>query len=415
MSDLPNAKILESDGNIFTINADGTGKAYLTDDASSFTDQLASWSFDGSKIVFARAASGEPSHLWTMNADGSNKQQVTFGDLSGTTATFSPDGQSILFSSAAGGGQGSLLTGGELWLMNADGSNPHPLTDTTTGALSPDGTPLKWSIFGSYLPGGTKIAYSSTASGESEIWVMNSDGTQKQQLTFATGDAISPEANSPSWSPDGTKIAFAGGAVGPGGRSDIFTVNADGSGRKELTFGGVSDNPVWSPDGKQIFFQTADNRTMVMNADGSVQRPLFYGVWASSIHPIIAGGSGTTASLPSAQAAQMAAGGPTDAGASIITVASGNQDLAAPAAATNFDFSHVDFGADTITGFDPARDMIVVKSSAAADFAALAAGVSGTGISPTGAGTLIVLGKSLSIILEGVAPPSLTAADFRFV
>ena len=283
--------ILESDGNIFTIKLDGSDKTYLTNDSPDYSNVLAAWSYDGSKIVYVNTAPNERPYIWTMNADGSDKQQLTFGNVTGGAATFSPDGKSILFSSSATG-NGQPLVGLELWVMNADGTDPHPITHTTVSAVSEDGTtPIKWSIYGSYSPDGTKITYASTQSGHSEIWVMNADGSDQRQLTFPD-NPNSPDANSPCWSPDGTKIAYAGGAVGVGEFANIFTINPDGSGRSQLTFeppSSASDDPVWSPDGQEIIFESVREgplETWVMNADGTGQLALFAYHYFSSRLPI---------------------------------------------------------------------------------------------------------------------------------
>ena len=100
--------LLESDGNIFTITFDGADKTYLTFSGNSDDqDILASWSPDGSKIVFTKVSSTDPSasggvilaagHIWTMNADGSDQRELTFGPIYGSLPSFSPDGNSILF------------------------------------------------------------------------------------------------------------------------------------------------------------------------------------------------------------------------------------------------------------------------------------------------------------------------------
>jgi Tol biopolymer transport system component len=159
--------------------------------------------------------------------------------------------------------------------MNIDGTAPHPITHTTGSGIAKDGSEVKWSQQGSYSPDGTKITYSSTASGYAEIWVMNNDGSDKKQLTFPN-DPYAPDANNPRWSPDGGKIVYFGGFAREGGY--IFTINPDGSDRTQLTQV-PGDNPSWSPDGQQIFFSGVgpDNKpnTWIMNRDGSNERPLF--------------------------------------------------------------------------------------------------------------------------------------------
>jgi Tol biopolymer transport system component len=82
-----------------------------------------------------------------------------------------------------------------------------------------------------------------------EIYVMNPDGTGRHQLTFNQY-----EERAPSWSPDGTQIAFCA-RIG-GNDFEICVMNADGRGFQQLTSNTVPDlTPSWSPDGTQIAFQ----------------------------------------------------------------------------------------------------------------------------------------------------------------
>jgi hypothetical protein len=87
----------------------------------------------------------------------------------------------------------------------------------------------------------------------------------------------------------------------------------------------------------------------------------------------------------------------------------GSQTLTAQPSVFNlFAFDHVAFGHDTIAGFDPSRDAIELSSAQAANFAA----VQGE-MTASGGGTLITLSPSQSIFVQGVAPASLTASNFR--
>lgn len=119
------------------------------------------------------------------------------------------------------------------------------------------GTPA-WS------PDGTRIAYS-----DEVIFVMNADGSGKTQLTRPRGDEFDGE---PDWSPDGTKIAFSRVALGPP-NGEIFAINADGSGETNLTNDAAARNysPSWSPDGTRIAFSSyrSNFEIFVMNADGN--------------------------------------------------------------------------------------------------------------------------------------------------
>ena len=108
-----------------------------------------------------------------------------------------------------------------------------------------------------------------------QVWVMSSNGSNKTQLTF-DGKGYD---QLPDWSPDGTKIAYAGGPSG-GGR--IFSMHADGSHQTQLTFGPGDDfGAAWSPDGRQIAFVSnlddGSRPVIVINADGSHRHQLMPG------------------------------------------------------------------------------------------------------------------------------------------
>src|SRR5207244_7691770 len=107
--------------------------------------------------------------------------------------------------------------GGDIYVVNPDGSGLTPLTSGSGIDVSP-----AWSA------DGQKIAFSSNRAGNYDIYVMNADGTGVTRLT--TGPA---DEQDPSWSPDGTQIAFT---VYPTAiTSEIYKMNADGSGQTNLT------------------------------------------------------------------------------------------------------------------------------------------------------------------------------------
>jgi Tol biopolymer transport system component len=152
-------------------------------------------------------------------------------------------------------------------VMNSDGGNVTRLTNFCCG----QNTSPTWS------PDGTKIAFETSSYGGYDIAVMNADGTGVTKLTNTSGVNLDP-----AWSPDGSKIAFSradpmGDPNNPSyGAANIAVMNADGTGLTRLT-----DNPrltydfqpAWSPDGTKIAFSRQEilgaGNIYIMDADGT--------------------------------------------------------------------------------------------------------------------------------------------------
>ena len=125
----------------------------------------------------------------------------------------------------------------------------------------------------SWSPDGSKIAYHTSGPSLSFIRVINADGTGN--ILLATGSSFD---SSPSWSPDGTKIIFMSDREtsdnSPMAPTDIFVMNTDGSDLAQLTSDTIGGNfePKWSPNGEKILFSSdrdGDLEIFVMNTDGS--------------------------------------------------------------------------------------------------------------------------------------------------
>jgi hypothetical protein len=215
---------------------------------------------DGSWVIstFDASQTDSPQDLYVVDSDGS-RTRLTHGngggERSGTWGSFSPDGSEVVYA-CCGGGPGP-------WIIDADGGQPRVLRGVYR---SPTGEPF--SEWAAWSPDGSRIAFV-------DFWEDHPTyGDHAYTLSFVDpdsgdtlGDVVNVAAAGPTWSPDGSQLAFwavvpdedadpSNPTLGPGGDfpAQIFVVNADGSGLRQLTHTGDNRWPTWSPDGSRIAF-----------------------------------------------------------------------------------------------------------------------------------------------------------------
>jgi Tol biopolymer transport system component len=217
------------------------------------------WSPDGRQIAFSRDIGFTP-YLYVMNADGSGQRRVTQEPMQVYGASWSPDGRRLTFASGTTG-MGNVW----IYVVNVDGSGLQQLTRDwgDEPAWSPDGQRIAFMNYRDERPRGGRRW-------QKVMYVMNADGSGRRTLTW-----LSNSDGSFSWAPDGQRIAFVSDRDG---NDEVYVLNVDGSGLRNLTRNPARDgHPVWSSDGRTIGFVSnrGGNRDIyVMNADGSGLRNL---------------------------------------------------------------------------------------------------------------------------------------------
>jgi Tol biopolymer transport system component len=250
--------------NIFTMNPDGSDVRQLTfltvDQGAALT---ASWSPDGNKLAFERRpADSSFRDIYVMNADGSNQHALTndpaFRDFD---PRFSPDGGRVIFQRCR-----SDFEACAIYSVKATGNGLTAITHLDVKHNVSDGGP-------EYSPDGKSIAFTSFGRDgiQAAVYLMDSHGANVHRVTPTALGAYYPD-----WSPDGSEILMVAPCCTPE-HTAVWKIHPDGSSLQQLTFPGSDYNffAVFSPGGDKIAFQqgpldfTPDVSILTMNADGS--------------------------------------------------------------------------------------------------------------------------------------------------
>ncbi len=243
------------------------GKVYLTDSEGqsstkipNVTGDYLTWSPDGAKIAFRKKYDDRKTwSIHTINSDGTNWKRLTHEKNKwDSVPAWSPDGKKIAFAREYKDSEGIFQA--EIWMMNSDGSEKTQIE----------------SLKGSnphFTPDGRIVFSTEYKDKKSEISIADSDGSNIMHLTDNEAEEWHPEV-----SPDGKHIAFMSKRDG---NYEIYVMDIDGSNQKRLTSNKTGDwNPSWSPDSSKILFSHHTDTSWdiyIMNKDGSSLKKMISG------------------------------------------------------------------------------------------------------------------------------------------
>ena len=205
--------------------------------------------------------------IWTVRPDGTGLRKLTSVRLQAESEPeWSPDGSKIAYARSYECRRALFGSCEAIWTANADGSDQRRLTPLRMqGRLAKRAVDF---LGPTWSPDGQQIAYQQSIwqTRTSNLYVMNADGSGRKRLTRLS------DAGDPAWSPSGGEIAFRHDG-------DIFVLNLGTGGVRRLTRTVANESlPQWSPDGRQIAYERWARRgeyeVYVMHADGSAKRNL---------------------------------------------------------------------------------------------------------------------------------------------
>jgi Tol biopolymer transport system component/predicted Ser/Thr protein kinase len=192
------------------------------------------WLPDGRQVVYASRRTGRPQELWIVNASGGTPQPLSVAGENASGPAIARTGNRLAYVRS--------IYDENIWRLDLTGDTRHASGEPVKLIASTwmDNSPQ-------YSPDAKKIAFASDRSGGFEIWVCSADGSSPVQLTFLSG-----HSGTPRWSPDSRRIAFDSHV---NGNADIYVIDADGGAPRRFTTNPGNDTvPSWSSSGQWIYF-----------------------------------------------------------------------------------------------------------------------------------------------------------------
>ncbi len=249
------------DGEIYLASTDGTGLVRLTTPQPGVSFADPAWSPDGSRIALTRRVrdgfeSDGLQDIYVMNADGSALLRLTGEHFDNSSPTWSPDGQSLVFSAVS-----SVSGSADLYVTSTTVAGGATLLTTSRG----------WEAYPAWSPDGSRIVYSSDQNPHG-LDVIGPDGSGGRALIEgprSSGDTTLLFYTRSAWSPSGQQIGMVVCGRSGGATCDVAVANADGTGVTTVARPGEIAKPAWSRDGRMIAFtQAASIRFVRLDGTG---------------------------------------------------------------------------------------------------------------------------------------------------
>lgn len=245
---------------IFVMDYDGANMEQISSHKSISISPA--WSPDGTKVAYTsyvkrKGSTFRNADLLLLDLSSGTRSLVSYRQGINSGAAFSPDGRHIYLTVSQGSNP-------DIYKMSLDGNLTGKITNGPAGAMN---------VEPALAPDG-RLTFSSDRAGRPMIYTADSNGNDVKRITFA-----GVFNSSPSWSPDGKKIAFAGQSSG---NFDIFVMNSDGTGMIRLTSATLkngkmasNEDPSFSPDGRFVMYtsnRTGSSQIYISTVDGTEER-----------------------------------------------------------------------------------------------------------------------------------------------
>ena len=258
-------------GKVRMVDSDGANDHAVTLNGAALSP---SWHPSGRAIVFSDFGdAGTQIAQLDLQTGRTSLLKATPRGLN-ITPVFTPDGSSIVY--ASGGEQPADL-------VIASASNNGSARKIGAGRLTEQSSPT-------FRPDGRRVAFISPSPKTPQIYTMNVDGSDIQQLTPSVAGVRSYRTG-PDWSPDGTKIAYEQ----QNGDFQVWMINVADRKMRKLTSVGENEDPSWAPDSRHVVISTTRNRTKylwVLDTQSGRMRQLTHldGARLAAWSPFLGGG-----------------------------------------------------------------------------------------------------------------------------